>query len=107
MADEHGVLVSAEGSVQGAGVRSQGGGVVVGVIRNLGRRVAAHEGRNGVKAGGGELGEEVSPRPRRIGEAVEAEGKWPRARFEVGELQPVCVDPTLIEFHPRDNRHYA
>ena len=78
--DQDGVVAAAEGLVQGVGVPHQGTHLVAPVGRERGRRVAPQERRHGVVAGRGQLGEQIAPGVRGVGEAVQAQGERPVGR---------------------------
>ncbi len=98
MTDEHGVAPAAESLVQGAGVESQGPGVVAAVLGDRGRGVPPEERGHGVEAGVGQTGQEMAPGVGGVGEAVEAQGQWTvvRARLEIGELGAVGPDGVVV-----------
>ncbi len=98
VADEDGVVPATECLVQRVGVPHQCAYLVAPVRRHGRRRVAAQERRHGVEAGFRQLGEQVAPGVRRVGEAVQAECEGPvlGACTETAELQPVGGDRPLL-----------
>ena len=103
VADDDGVATAPEDLVQRIGVLHQRSDLIAPVGRNGGRGVAALERRHGPEARRRQFGQQVAPRVRRIGEAVQAEGERPVLGpiGQAGEFQPVGSDGPLFCRHRR------
>jgi hypothetical protein len=77
MSDQHGPLIAAQHLVQGDRIGGQRAHRVAAVCWNCRRRVAALERRDRAEAGCRQVGQQVAPCVRGIGEAVQAQGQRP------------------------------
>ena len=89
VADDDGLLVAAEGLVQGIGVETEHARLVAAVGCQRRRRVAALEGGDRPEAGVRERGEQVAEGVCRVGIAVQAQRERAGSDLEVGEVDAV------------------
>ena len=103
MADEHRVAVGGELVGERQRVERDGRGLVVAIRGQARRRVPAQPRRHHVVAGRGELGHQVLPRRRVVGEPVEAQRERPvvGSVLEVGDVDPVGGDALRLS-HGRE-----
>ena len=102
--DQHGLPVTAERLMQRDHVGDRRAVLVAPLRVEPGGCVAAEPRSDGAKAGRGQFGQQETPRPRAVGEPMQAQGqRTVVAAREVAELDLVDRHPMFSWFHPREH----